>query len=1215
VIDRTALLADLKAQVRVLEDDLRERSGEVDEFAAAMDAEWRAALDAKRTAATYGAWCDDRVTQAAVAWILATVFVRFCEDNGLIDLPYLAGPGERLDVTKERQQAFFEQHPERTDRDWIVEGVDALGVSKVAAGLFDRTHNAMWTITPSHDAAKALLAFWRRRGEDGEIIHDFTDPEWGTRFLGDLYQDLSEHAKKTYALLQTPEFVEEFILDYTLEPAVDEFGLDGLRMIDPTCGSGHFLLGGFRRLLTKWEAQAPAIDRWEMITRALNSIHGVDKNPFAAAIARFRLLVAAMKAADISRLSDAPGFPINVAIGDSLLHGRGAPRIQTALFDEQETHTYVTEDIHDYEKSVDVLGIGSYHVVVGNPPYITVKDEREKDNYRDGYPSCAGAYALSVPFAERFFKLACIAGDDRRGAGYVGQITANSFMKREFGKKLIEDYLSQKVNLTHVIDTSGAYIPGHGTPTVILIGRRYFPNMERTVRAVLGIRGEPREPPNPAKGLVWQAIARQIEDPNSESEWISVVDLPRDRLAKFPWSLSGGGASEVRELLESSSQRLSSRIESIGFMAVTREDDIYFIGPGTAHRFGLDQREIYPASGGACIRDWLLEPDDAAIFPYSADGSQSNASENSLRHFWRYKRHLAERKSLSGTQEDRGLPWFTYSDFHQDRWVATHRIGFAFVASHNHFAYIPSGNLLIRSAPMIKLPRSATKSDQIELLSFLNSSVCCFWLKQVCQDKGNRGGERSTARYAWESFFEFTGTKLHEFPLPQNMLLEFGCELNGLASRLSAVQASAVCAKSVPTRERLQVAQAEDALIRARMIALQEELDWDVYHRYGLLTDAEAAELVADPSSLPELKLGQRAFEIAMAPRAAEDEAVAQWFARHDSIPITKIPEEWPEPYRRVVAKRIETIENRRDIALIERPECKRRWQGEPWEKKEKAALRDWLLDRCEDRALWHAPDGQGRMQPRTMTANRLADRLRADADVVSVAQLLAGPTVDLAEVLAEITGDEHVPCLAQYRYKESGLRKRAGWEHVWDLQRQEDRDDVRLDIPVPPKYVSTDFARPSYWKNRGKLDVPKERFISYPGANPGGDNSLLLGWAGWDHREQAHALMTLIDERATRDGWDAVRLTPMIAALAEVMPWVRQWHGEVDPEFGMSPAQAYDAYLEEQKITYGLSDEDLRKWRPEGGGRGRRRQSGPGTSNGAAPPSAAPEDPDEATS
>lgn len=70
-----------------------------------------------------------------------------------------------------------------------------------------------------------------------------------------------------------------------------------------------------------------------------------------------------------------------------------------------------------------------------------------------------------------------------------GQITANSFMKREFGKKLIEAFLPT-VDLTHVIDTSGAYVPGHGTPTVILFGRNRQP-VARTLRTVMGIRGEP----------------------------------------------------------------------------------------------------------------------------------------------------------------------------------------------------------------------------------------------------------------------------------------------------------------------------------------------------------------------------------------------------------------------------------------------------------------------------------------------------------------------------------------------------------------------------------------------------------------------------------------------------------------------------------------------------------------------------------------------------
>lgn len=46
-------------------------------------------------------------------------------------------------------------------------------------------------------------------------------------------------------------FMED-ILDRTLTPAIAEFGLEKVRMIDPTCGSGHFLLGWFARLFDLW---------------------------------------------------------------------------------------------------------------------------------------------------------------------------------------------------------------------------------------------------------------------------------------------------------------------------------------------------------------------------------------------------------------------------------------------------------------------------------------------------------------------------------------------------------------------------------------------------------------------------------------------------------------------------------------------------------------------------------------------------------------------------------------------------------------------------------------------------------------------------------------------------------------------------------------------------------------------------------------------------
>src|SRR5699024_11643614 len=175
-----------------------------------------------------------------------------------------------------------------------------------------------------------------------------------------------------------PEFVEEYIFDYTLKPALDEFGLDGnriyqennkgFRLIDPTCGSGHFLLGAFHRLLDEWREVEPGASDWDLISRSLRSVHGVDKNPYAVAIARFRLLIAAMKEGGITTLSAGnPGWPIIVATGDSILHGRGAPQRQDDLLASKNViNRYSSECILDYATDLDLLGMECLQEVVCN---------------------------------------------------------------------------------------------------------------------------------------------------------------------------------------------------------------------------------------------------------------------------------------------------------------------------------------------------------------------------------------------------------------------------------------------------------------------------------------------------------------------------------------------------------------------------------------------------------------------------------------------------------------------------------------------------------------------------------------------------------------------------------------------------------------------------------------------------------------------------------
>ena len=177
-------------------------------------------------------------------------------------------------------------------------------------------------------------------------------------------------------------------------------------MIDPACGSGHFLLGGFERLLREWRRFAPGLPPAEQAQRALDAIAGVDLNPFAVEIARFRLLLAALRAADVRRLAAAPGFVMHLAAGDSLLHGRHFFRHELGGaaegFRRVLRHHYAAEDTAELDR---ILG-RQYHAVVGNPPYITPKDAAMRDAYREIYASCHRKYGLGAPFTERFFDLA-----------------------------------------------------------------------------------------------------------------------------------------------------------------------------------------------------------------------------------------------------------------------------------------------------------------------------------------------------------------------------------------------------------------------------------------------------------------------------------------------------------------------------------------------------------------------------------------------------------------------------------------------------------------------------------------------------------------------------------------------------------------------------------------------------------------------------------------
>lgn len=429
--------------------------------------------------------------RVAVAWVHAGAVLSWAAGH---DLAAGAGPAGTAAGVREGLKRLADTHP-------------------ALAGFTDQAAVALWEHGISDDDAAAIRDLWAG--------HPVTDP--GHRphgyLLGNAYQALSEESRKHRALAQTPRYITGLLLDLAFEPAAEEHGaMDGFRMIDPSCGTGHILYEALGRAQF-WGPRGSFTSAG--IERALHVVHGVDLDPYAVLIARLRIVAAVTLKLRVEHRA-CPGawpavmpgdWPVNVGAADALLD-RGEP----------------------------LLARGRYHAVIGNPPYVTPKAALQRDAVRAAYPQvCHGVYALSLPFHQLMTEL-LVPG------GWCAQLTANSFMKREFGKRFVEEYLARQ-DLQWVIDTSGAYIPGHGTPTVILVHRNR-PPASPTVSAVLGVRGEPKVPEDPSRGLVWRAIEDQVRQKLAFQRLAAAVEREAGADEKPPVPAPSPAAPRVLEVLE-----------------------------------------------------------------------------------------------------------------------------------------------------------------------------------------------------------------------------------------------------------------------------------------------------------------------------------------------------------------------------------------------------------------------------------------------------------------------------------------------------------------------------------------------------------------------------------------------------------------------------------------------------------------------------------------
>lgn len=225
--------------------------------------------------------------------------------------------------------------------------------------------------TPVLDQAKIpnrrfLKAVWNLGylRKDG-ATHRINWRDLKTEELGSVYESLLEirpvlsangtfeldagakgNARKTSGSYYTPDSLVETLLDSALDPVLEQAtnGADtaegrvrailDLKVIDPACGSGHFLLGAARRMADRVAALRHEDAGKEEHQTALRDvvsrcIHGVDRNPMAVELAKVALWIESVS----------PGKPLgfldgNIRCGDALLGVFNLDALEAGIPDE-----------------------------------------------------------------------------------------------------------------------------------------------------------------------------------------------------------------------------------------------------------------------------------------------------------------------------------------------------------------------------------------------------------------------------------------------------------------------------------------------------------------------------------------------------------------------------------------------------------------------------------------------------------------------------------------------------------------------------------------------------------------------------------------------------------------------------------------------------------------------------------------------------------------
>jgi len=572
--------------------------------------------------------------------------------------------------------------------------------------------------------------------------------------------ELKPDVRKAGGVYYTPEYIVDYIVKNTVGKLLKELPykkIKELRILDPACGSGSFLIRAYEEMLNYYrnlkkkekkqdEKQKklglkhietePGLTIHEKAEILRNHIYGVDIDEQAVEVTKLSLMLKMLEGEYglIGGRAILPMLDKNIRCGNSLISG-----------DTLELKKYFGDDwlkVKPFNWNEEFRKImvneGGFDVVIGNPPYIRIQNLPcgQIDYLTRTYHSAKGNCDLYVSFVERGYNLL-------KPKGLLGKIVPNKFFKTDYGEGLRE-LLATNKTVTQIVDFGASQVFDATNYTCLLFltkqsNRKFlYTKTHAGPEALLNLKFTVK---------------------NSES------------LTEKSWVLASDESATLWKKISRNTQRLLDLPAYMSRGSSTGDDEVFLLGNINLHIESAILREPIFANDFSryCFspsKKWRI------IFPYIFDkGSFRLYTEEELKK--KFPRTYAYLKSHQITLKRRKQykEWFGYSAPRNLELHDRAQIIVPLLADRGLFALIPKntrGNL----CPMASAGFTITLSPDCllkpeYLLGILNSRLL-FWKLQQMSNIFRGGWITCTKQYFGElpiriiDFSDLTDKQLHD---------------------------------------------------------------------------------------------------------------------------------------------------------------------------------------------------------------------------------------------------------------------------------------------------------------------------------------------------------------------------------------------------------------------------------------------------------------------